>query len=42
MQPLKADDPTEIGGYRLRGRLGGGGMGRVYLASTPGGAGLSP
>ena len=37
MEPLTRDDPTEIGGYRLRARLGAGGMGRVYLASTPGG-----
>src|ERR1700729_1003 len=36
-QPLASDDPAEIGGYRLRGRLGAGGMGRVYLASTPAG-----
>jgi serine/threonine kinase PknH len=37
MEPLSGDDPAEIGGYRLRARLGAGGMGRVYLASTPGG-----
>ena len=37
MEPLTRDDPAEIGGYRLRARLGAGGMGRVYLASTPGG-----
>ncbi|MFE1949878.1 serine/threonine-protein kinase [Streptomyces sp. NPDC059524] len=35
--PLSADDPREIGGYRLRARLGAGGMGIVYLAHTPGG-----
>jgi eukaryotic-like serine/threonine-protein kinase len=34
MQPLTSDDPAEIGGYRLQARLGVGGMGRVYLAST--------
>ena len=37
MRPLRPDDPAEIGGYQLRGYLGGGGMGTVYLASTPGG-----
>ncbi|WP_405870319.1 serine/threonine protein kinase [Streptomyces zaomyceticus] len=35
--PLSLDDPREIGGYRVHARLGSGGMGVVYLASTPGG-----
>ncbi|MFD0663399.1 serine/threonine-protein kinase [Thermocatellispora tengchongensis] len=30
-------DPAEIGGYRVRGRLGEGGQGVVYLAETGGG-----
>ncbi|RAG84423.1 serine/threonine protein kinase [Streptacidiphilus pinicola] len=37
MEPLGAGDPQWIGGYRLLGRLGAGGMGRVYLGRTPGG-----
>ncbi len=37
MQPLTGDDPAKVGSYRLRARLGAGGMGRVYLASTPAG-----
>lgn len=37
LAPLASGDPREIAGYRLRGRLGSGGMGQVYLAFTPGG-----
>ena len=37
MKPLAADDPRVIGEYRLRARLGAGGMGRVYLGLSPGG-----
>ncbi|MER7673875.1 serine/threonine-protein kinase [Kitasatospora sp. NPDC096128] len=36
-QALTADDPREVGGHLLYARLGAGGMGRVYLAYTPGG-----
>ncbi|MFF3935165.1 serine/threonine-protein kinase [Streptomyces phaeofaciens] len=36
-QPLQADDPRVVAGYRLAARLGAGGMGRVYLSHTPGG-----
>ncbi|MEU1468890.1 serine/threonine-protein kinase [Streptomyces sp. NPDC005761] len=36
-QPLTADDPSTIAGYRLAAKLGAGGMGKVYLSYTPGG-----
>ncbi|WKU45534.1 protein kinase [Streptomyces sp. VNUA116] len=37
MEPLRAEDPQVIGVYRLLGRLGAGGMGRVYLGRSAGG-----
>ncbi|MFJ4794309.1 serine/threonine-protein kinase [Kitasatospora purpeofusca] len=37
MQALGADDPRQVGAYRLLRRLGAGGMGRVYLGRTAGG-----
>ncbi|MFI2644787.1 serine/threonine-protein kinase [Streptomyces sp. NPDC018610] len=39
--PLEDDDPKRVAGYELRARLGAGGMGRVYLAFSPGGRALA-
>jgi serine/threonine protein kinase len=36
-QPLTAEDPREVGGYTIHGRLGAGGMGSVFLATNPDG-----
>ncbi|MEW2352871.1 serine/threonine-protein kinase [Spirillospora sp. NPDC029432] len=35
--PLRRGDPAQAGPYRLDGRLGEGGMGTVYLGTSPGG-----
>lgn len=34
IKPLVAGDPQELGGYEIRGRIGSGGMGAVYLGAT--------
>ncbi|MFF2728904.1 protein kinase [Streptomyces sp. NPDC058008] len=40
-QPLQADDPPAVAGYRFAARLGAGGMGKVYLSHTRGGRPLA-
>lgn len=35
--PLSPEDPAQIGGFELLGRIGQGGMGQVYLGESPGG-----
>ncbi|TYK53332.1 serine/threonine protein kinase [Actinomadura decatromicini] len=37
VEPLRPEDPAEIGGYPLIARIGAGGMGQVYLGLTGGG-----
>jgi WD40 repeat protein len=37
VKALQAGDPVRIGDFTLQGRLGAGGMGRVYVGVTPGG-----
>jgi serine/threonine protein kinase len=37
VEPISADDPVAVGGFRLRARLGAGGMGQVYLGTSAGG-----
>ncbi|MEW2573232.1 bifunctional serine/threonine-protein kinase/ABC transporter substrate-binding protein [Streptomyces sp. NPDC047070] len=37
LRPLRPGDPLSVGGHRLLGRLGAGGMGVVYLARSAGG-----
>ncbi|WP_331772668.1 serine/threonine-protein kinase (plasmid) [Embleya sp. NBC_00888] len=37
MEPLQEHDPVQLGAYRLTGRLGSGGMGRVFLGRSPSG-----
>lgn len=39
--PLLDDDPRHAGGYALHARIGGGGMGQVYLSYTHGGRPLA-
>jgi len=41
VEPLAANDPRTVGPYELRGVLGVGGMGRVYLGYSPGGRAIA-
>ncbi|SHK89673.1 serine/threonine-protein kinase [Actinacidiphila paucisporea] len=41
LTPLQPQDPREVAGYRLRARIGEGGMGSVYLSHTRGGQPLA-
>ncbi|MDT0331669.1 serine/threonine-protein kinase [Nocardiopsis lambiniae] len=36
LHPLEPGDPREVGGHRVVGRIGSGGMGTVYAADSPG------
>ena len=38
MMPLRPGDPADVGGFRLVGRLGSGGMGQLYLGVRSGGS----
>lgn len=40
-QSLESGDPRQVGPYRIVGRLGAGGMGRVYLGRSPGGRAIA-
>ncbi|WP_306369938.1 serine/threonine-protein kinase [Nocardiopsis sp. CC223A] len=39
LHPLEPGDPEEVGGHRIVGRVGSGGMGTVYAAASPGAGG---
>ena len=41
LRGLLADDPVEVGGFQLHGRLGSGGMGAVYLGFDRSGAAVA-
>jgi outer membrane protein assembly factor BamB len=37
MEPLRPEDPRQVGSYLLQARIGAGGMGEVFLGRSPGG-----
>ncbi|MFB9838506.1 serine/threonine protein kinase, partial [Actinoallomurus acaciae] len=37
MEPLRQADPRNVGGHQVIARLGEGGMGQVFLGTSPGG-----
>ncbi|HEU5155658.1 MAG TPA: serine/threonine-protein kinase [Streptosporangiaceae bacterium] len=37
MEPLRPEDPRQIGSYLVQARIGSGGMGEVFLGRSPGG-----
>jgi outer membrane protein assembly factor BamB len=41
MEPLRPEDPRQVGSYLIQARIGSGGMGEVFLGRSPGGRALA-